>query len=190
MCNYGFGGANAHVVVEQFQHSQRYENSIIQDAAVPSLIKQQIHLGEIRRLIVLSANDEDSIKCQIADLLTYLSSRPESFYRSLLASLALTFQRRTLFSWNIAVSINSKADLVRILENSEVVPKRCAISPRIAFIFTGQGAQWFGMGRELMQTYPVFASTIQAAERSLQDLGAKWSLIGIWLLRSISSELD
>jgi acyl transferase domain-containing protein len=31
-------------------------------------------------------------------------------------------------------------------------------------VFTGQGAQWHAMGRELVKTYPVFALTIEVAD--------------------------
>ena len=62
------------------------------------------------------------------------------------------------------------------LENTQVSPQRSTTAPRIAYIFTGQGAQWHAMGRELIETYPVISSTIRAAEDCLNTLGAKWSL--------------
>lgn len=133
---------------------------------------------------MLSANHQDTIKRQAVDLLVYLKKRPESFYLSLLSSLTLTLQRRSLFSWNIAFSVTSKTELVSALERPNLSPRRNTKQPRIAFLFTGQGAQWFGMGRELLQTYPAFKSTIEAAEKCLWKLGAKWLLSGISPLRS------
>lgn len=50
-------------------------------------------------------------------------------------------------------------------------------SPSIGFVFTGQGAQWFAMGRELM-IYDVFRINIEGADKYLRDLGSSWSLIG------------
>lgn len=44
-------------------------------------------------------------------------------------------------------------------------------------MYTGQGAQWHAMGRELMQAYPVFSKTMEDADRCLRDLGAEFSLI-------------
>lgn len=62
------------------------------------------------------------------------------------------------------------------LGNTQVTPQRSTTAPRIAYIFTGQGAQWHAMGRELVETYPVFSSTIRTAEDCLNALGADWSL--------------
>ena len=47
----------------------------------------------------------------------------------------------------------------------------------LAFVFTGQGAQYASMGMELLQ-FPVFRATLEAANDTFRDLGAKWSLFG------------
>lgn len=126
--------------------------------------------------MVLSATEKASLELQAANLVTYLRSRPETFYKDRLKSLALTLQRRSLFSWKLAVPCSTQVDLMEALGNAQVTPQRSTTAPRIAYIFTGQGAQWHAMGRELFETYPVFSSTIRAAEDCLNALGAHWSL--------------
>lgn len=58
-----------------------------------------------------------------------------------------------------------------------MIPLRAVNEPRIGFIFTGQGAQWHAMGKELMDAYPVFSSTMKRIDECLADLGATFSLI-------------
>ena len=61
------------------------------------------------------------------------------------------------------------------LSNSNLV--RSSRETGIAFIFTGQGAQYAKMGMELLQ-FPVFESTLDKASRVFRDLGVQWSLLG------------
>lgn len=51
------------------------------------------------------------------------------------------------------------------------------MAPGLAFVFTGQGAQWARMGMQLMD-FPLFQQVIQEANDVLLSLGATWSLIG------------
>lgn len=54
---------------------------------------------------------------------------------------------------------------------------RSAGSPNVVFAFTGQGAQWTGMGAELL-AYPHFRQSVEAAQSYLHTIGCKWSLLG------------
>lgn len=125
--------------------------------------------------MVLSATEKASLGIQAAKLVAYLRERPGFFYKDRLESLALTLQRRSLFPWTLAVPCSTQLELMEALEPTRVTPQRSTTAPRIAYIFTGQGAQWHAMGRGLVKTYPAFASTIRAAEDCLDILGAKWS---------------
>ncbi|KAL4920610.1 hypothetical protein BDW62DRAFT_215871 [Aspergillus aurantiobrunneus] len=63
-------------------------------------------------------------------------------------------------------------------------------APRLGFVFTGQGSQWYGMGRELLQTSTLFRDSILAAERHLLRLGARWKLTEELLNLPEMSSLD
>ncbi|QSQ14847.1 type I polyketide synthase [Myxococcus landrumensis] len=54
-------------------------------------------------------------------------------------------------------------------------PER-AEPPKVAFVFAGAGAAWWGMGRELMGTEPVFRARFEACDAVFQPLGG-WSLV-------------
>jgi hypothetical protein len=56
----------------------------------------------------------------------------------------------------------------------------------IGFIFTGQGAQYVGMGLELLQ-YPIFESSLRASGQIFASLGAEWSIRGGLKSRCLSS---
>ncbi len=132
---------------------------------------------KVRRLIVvLSATEKASLERQAANLVAYLGQRPDFFYKDRLKSLALTLQRRSLFPWKFAVPCGTQMELMEVSRKSQVSPQRSTTEPRIAYVFTGQGAQWHAMGRELIEKYSIFSSTIRAAEECLSTLGAKWSL--------------
>ena len=92
--------------------------------------------------------------------------------------LAFTLaQRRTLFEWRVATSAVSPQELISSLQDHNLQAVLARKSPTIAMVFTGQGSQWYAMGRELMQ-YPVFASTIRNSDACIRALGADWSLLG------------
>ena len=134
---------------------------------------------KIRFLFVLSANSERSVKTQMSDLQTYLEQRPETLELSVMGKLAYTLcQRRSFLTWKVAVSAATSSELIHKLSNPDLRPMSAFRAPKISFVFTGQGAQWYAMGRELLKIYPAFASTIQLADKYLQSLGASWSLIG------------
>jgi acyl transferase domain-containing protein len=66
-----------------------------------------------------------------------------------------------------------------ILETSSPI-KAPATAPSIAMIFSGQGAQWPGMGRELILSRPSFHQDIVCMDKVLQGLKRPptWSLLG------------
>lgn len=134
---------------------------------------------KIKFLYVLSGNSEKSVRSQMQNIGIYLEQRPETLELSLMGKLAYTLcERRSFLTWKVAVTAESSAELVRKLSNPDLRSVSAFNAPKVLFAFTGQGAQWHAMGRELMATYPVFASTISMADECLKSLGASWSLQG------------
>ncbi len=74
----------------------------------------------------------------------------------------------------------SESDLtvaIQSLEASPFKPTRLpSTAPRIGMVFTGQGAQWHAMARELIAPFPVFQASLEEAAGYLREFGANWSL--------------
>ena len=188
--NFGFGGTNCHVVLEKPPKPTRLErtnnqelagqaNEALKGLGMQQLPGKQIGIGshKIRYLFVLSANSEKSINTQMKNMQTYLEQRPEALELSVMGKLAYTLgQRRSCLAWKTAISAATSAELVQKLSDPDLKAVSSFQAPKVSFIFTGQGAQWFAMGRELMKVYPVFASTMEMSDTYLTSLGSSWSL--------------
>lgn len=85
---------------------------------------------------------------------------------------------RTAMDWRLAITAQDLENLADSLDLQKLRPRRAVLNPRIGFIFTGQGAQWFAMGRELISKYRVFRNSLLSADIHFKQLGASWSLIG------------
>ncbi|KAK8137277.1 Reducing polyketide synthase PKS2 [Apiospora sp. TS-2023a] len=167
--NFGFGGTNAHVVLERLPFTQRggpKDDADLKDED-PGL-----------KLFALSANDKTSLESVMKQLVIYLEQRPEMFQKDLMSNVAYTVcQRRSLLQWRVAIPARRSFDLIDAINSQKSMPGKESDPLRIGFIFTGQGAQWYGMGRELYEHYPVFTKAIDYADQCLASLGATWSLV-------------
>ena len=131
------------------------------------------------QVYVLSALEKGSSISQMKSLHAYLKKVAPEEPSTLMQDLAFTLaQRRSLYTWRVAIPASSPAELMERLAAEDLQPSKSSNAPRLAFIFTGQGAQWAAMGRELLRDYPIYASTIREADSCLKRLGAQWSLLG------------
>ncbi|KAK1992892.1 beta-ketoacyl synthase domain-containing protein [Colletotrichum falcatum] len=149
---------------------------------------------DLPRLFVLSANDADAAARLRKLYRGYLSARAAEglgetaqlrFMRDLGYTLA---SRRTHHAWRSASIAGSPRQLQKALEGGPA-PTRAEPNPRLAFVFTGQGAQWAAMGMELL-AYRAFQESLFAADRYLNDLGCKWSLTFELSKPKTSSRID
>ena len=136
-----------------------------------------------RKVFCLSANDSNGIERQARVLAEYLQGRVGT---SSMDDLAYTLgQRRSIHRHKVAIQSASIQELQSSLKELNYSAPKASGTTRLAFIFTGQGAQWPRMGRELLATYPVFKNTVEAADKHMRSLGATWSLLGMFRVLSI-----
>ena len=131
------------------------------------------------RVFVWSSFDEAGIKRLTSTLLKHLGKKArdsfdeEAYLRDLSYTLAV---KRTSFPWRSYVISDSLDSLCDSLESGVSKPVRVSGSPNVGYVFTGQGAQWHAMGKEMM-SYPVFKNSLFESTICLLQLGCPWSLI-------------
>ncbi|MGN9786184.1 type I polyketide synthase [Nonomuraea sp. ZG12] len=149
--SFGIGGTNAHVVVEQAP-----------PAPLPTAPPRPAHL------LHLSARTPAALDAAVARLAAHLTDREID-----LTDVAYTLRvGRRQFAHRAAVVAADAADAVAALSDSRRLVKGKAGTPRVAWLFPGQGAQYAGMGAELYRTERVFAEAVdECAEALADDLG-------------------
>ena len=119
------------------------------------------------RVFAFSAFDEHGIRRNATRLADYLQKRGSlnsSTESEFLDRLAFTLsEKRSNFPWKsflVAKSIQDLSD--KLTSDDSLTIIRAGNKPRIGYVFTGQGAQWYKMGRELLE-YPVYRRSMEEA---------------------------
>ncbi|PTB35859.1 hypothetical protein M441DRAFT_178876 [Trichoderma asperellum CBS 433.97] len=146
-------------------------------------------------VFAFSSFDEQGVQRNASALANYLKdllSDPLSNAKEYMNDLAYTLAaKRTTFQWRSYYLSNSLGDLAQKLatDSSLLKPVRTRGVPNIGFVFTGQGAQWYAMGRELL-VFSTFKESLESASRYMQELGSPWSLYEELLKDQADSQID
>ncbi|KAI0010005.1 hypothetical protein F4779DRAFT_331916 [Xylariaceae sp. FL0662B] len=136
-------------------------------------------------ILVLTAADEKTLGDLVRAYEAYCGSKIGNS-RPDVDQLAFTLAaRRSLMLWRTFAVVNANAakdaqghDLsidARWLSTAK--PTRALADPSIAFVFTGQGAQYANMGLQLLK-YPIFEGTLQKVDDIFHSQGCSWSVFG------------
>ncbi|KAF2747789.1 ketoacyl-synt-domain-containing protein [Sporormia fimetaria CBS 119925] len=190
--SFGFGGSNVHVIIES------HESVATRRVSTVPFMNQPLFTP-----FTFSAPSEPASMALMGQYLKYLEEQGTTVS---LRDLVWTLQyRRSQFSCRCAISATSLGDLCRQLryivgtstlgtENQHFDRACLSVQPRVMAIFTGQGAQWASMGKELI-TKSAYASRIMArlesALASLPDeYRPEWSLKDELLIESGKSRIN
>ncbi|KAI9729803.1 MAG: hypothetical protein M1818_008380 [Claussenomyces sp. TS43310] len=128
------------------------------------------------RLFVLTAKSEMSLLGGIRELTAWIRRHDDQQFElnDLAATLAF---RRNMFQWRHSIAAASRDELLVALEQKNIKATKASPSLRVVYLFNGQGAQWYAMGRELILYNCVFRKSIQRSEEIMKALGCGWSLL-------------
>jgi acyl transferase domain-containing protein len=177
--SFGFGGTNAHAIVETYNSSpERSSDS-----------------GVLFTPFVFSASSADSLRRLLTAYVSYLKEVAGTTVQPSLQNLAWTLrQRRSALSHRICFTASTLGELSAKIESKigdsdfngvtikAIHTQTSSTLPggRILGVFTGQGAQYARMGAELMESSAVARTIIHKLETYLQELPEpdrpSWSL--------------
>lgn len=121
------------------------------------------------------AKTEETLRLVVRNLKDWASKNQTA--NEDLADLAHTLIRRvSRMPFHCTIVASGPEQLISRLEQKELNLTRTSNKTTIIFIFTGQGAQWQGMAKELLCSSTVFRDSLRTSEMILKSLGSSWSL--------------
>ena len=174
---FGVGGTNAHVLLEE----------------PPVLPPEPSVVEKAPMLLPLSAHTAAALRAVAARWIPFLRTTTHP-----LATVCATAgARRSHYTHRLAIVADSAATLATQLE-SFVAGDDVTLAmghhdggspPSFAFVFSGQGAQWLGMGRELAARERVFGDALANVDARFR-VHAGWSVLDALNAAEDSSRLD
>ncbi|MFF3857416.1 type I polyketide synthase, partial [Micromonospora sp. NPDC002575] len=162
--SFGISGTNVHTILEQAP-----EATPAPTVTVPAAVTT----GDLTTPCVLSARTGDALREQARRLRDWLGENPDVALPDLGHALATgrsAFEHRAVLLPRDRQSLLAGLAAVAADEPSSVVVRGAVRPGRLAVLFSGQGAQRPGMGREAYGAFPVFAAALDEACAHLDPL--------------------
>ncbi|MEN3614681.1 SDR family NAD(P)-dependent oxidoreductase [Plantactinospora sp. ZYX-F-223] len=167
--SFGISGTNAHVILE---HTPEPAGT-----AAPAPRPEP----PVRVPWLLAARTEPALREQARRLSAHLRERPDLGTADVAQSLADTrtrFEHRAVLLGGDSDDFLASLDALADDRPAPDVLRAVAVPGRVAFVFPGQGPQWPGMGRELLESSAVFAETAQECASAIERF-VDWSVLDV-----------
>lgn len=197
---FGLSGTNAHCILDDAYNYMKHRglnglHNTRQTVPTKNEVEEMTSYSETDDRFLSAANEDTGPEVTAAPKILLLSGfdqdAPARFYKSLIDytakyhntvidDIAYTLsERRSKFRWNSYVLSNTTKDLAtQVGSGRELLsPISAQRPPNIGYVFTGQGVQYAGMGKQLLQ-FPVFRKSLDAASEYMRKFGAQWWLVG------------
>ena len=175
----GIGGTNAHAVLEQAPDLPPLENAF----------------NRPQNILTFSARNEKALGELTQRYLSYLSNKSDADMNNVCFTANTG---RKLFDHRVSVVGTDASNFAQSLQahlKGESAPSVFSglasgkKRPKIGFLFTGQGAQYLGMGRELFETQPVFRAELERCDQLFAPL-LDISLVEVMFAESSESSVS
>ncbi|TKS98840.1 type I polyketide synthase [Streptomyces lasalocidi] len=174
--SFGMSGTNAHVILEEAPQPSTADDA---DDAADGPARQED--GSAPVPWVLSGKSPEALRAQAARLRAHVVASPAPV-ADLGLSLATTRAALEHRGVILATDLTDAVQGLDALASGEPAPGVVSGSAHpgsgVVFVFPGQGSQWTGMGRELLDSSPEFAAYIAECDAALSDF-VDWSLTDV-----------
>lgn len=177
--SFGFGGANAHVLLREPHKEDAEDRPTVPDTPPP---------------LILSARTDVALRALAESYVALLNNKTPLDYYDIAYAAA---NRRNRLEKRLSVVASTSADAAEKLAvyarggapDGIVYEDMLPQAGGIAFVYSGNGAQWVGMGRRLLAESVDFAELLADLDRRIQSV-AGFSLLAELLADAEASRLD
>nr|AKL78824.1 GLPKS3 [Glarea lozoyensis] len=171
--SFGYGGTNAHIILEG------YNKPAVVEEVVKLIPEYEEMVSERPFLLPLTSHTEKAGNLLKNNLSTFIAGENVSAPD---AALSLSNPGRSNHQYRSYVIGQDSDEMIEKLSTTTggtPWTRATKTKPRIGYVFTGQGAQHYHMGRELLEKCPMFKQSIQKCDEILQSLEAppSWSVL-------------
>ncbi|CAD6587369.1 MAG: hypothetical protein ASARMPREDX12_002825 [Alectoria sarmentosa] len=168
--SFGYGGTNSHAILEGYTAPTR-EREISLPPGFAAMVERRPFL------LPLTSHTEKAGNLFKAGLSHFLEDKTEHSAAALARSLS--DHGRTMHKVRSFLVEKDRDDTLSGLQESLTWTRSDKSKIRLGFVFTGQGAQSFAMGRQLIEQSPFFRQTLEKCDDVLQSLPDRpdWSCV-------------